>query len=253
MKVFIAVFIFTISFGIWGQGISSVAVVSDSTSTIIHDIQDIMQAIQTVSNTLETVKGLSNMIQNQIKSVESLSSGTFDGLVQAWDYQVESLGNFSSVLEQADALPYMSKITESESYMSTKDSVKNLQKALKQDSNLLHATQATVRNAKQRADSFKNIQSASQNTQSTVAQLQLTTEAIGLVQGQLADVNSNLVALNMSVQTQADVAAAQNAINQRQGKEFATRNDDVTKSKISDADAHEAYQAPKDSNSNEWF
>lgn len=252
MKRILAIVIFLMTVNVWGQGVSSVAVVSDSTQTLIHNIQDVMNAIQTVSNTLETVKGLSSMLQNQIKSFESLSNGTFDGLVQAWDYQVESLGNFSSVLDQADALPGLRKITDSESYLNTKDSVKNLQKALRQDSNLLHATQATVKNAQQRAESFKNIQSASKNTQSTVAQLQLTNEAIGLVQGQLADVNSNLVALNMSVQTNNDAMAAQNEINQRMGKEFATGEDDVTKRRISDKDAHDVYQAPSDGNAADW-
>lgn len=195
-KMIICLFIFLISF--YGFAQISVNIVKEAVTSFIHHVQ-------MLEHMAEQVSQANQMVQYQIQSLESLSQGDFEGIVEAVNYQAQSIGEFSNIVNDLDYLKefeVLKQLLDSNDFNAFALDVQCLSDSVYASSDFLSKTLDLIENTEYRIERQQKIQSLSQNTNSIVGQLQLQQQSIALLQGELSDIVTASAALNNAIGTQ---------------------------------------------------
>jgi hypothetical protein len=165
--------------------------------TIAARIQQLQDLASQVQNGIQTLEAADEMVQYQIQSLQQLSSGTWQGFVNAWDYETSALNNFAYLSSQIQPL---------NAAVDTTTFVKTWTAA----SGIVHSTDSLVKDTQMREALWKGNLGSSSAANTTVGQLQAVDQGLQLVGGEVEDMNMTLGATKQYFVTRAEIEDAQN-------------------------------------------
>lgn len=220
------------------HGQVGVVVIQDSPDTMKTRIQDFMHQIEMAEKTVEQLRLATVMIENQVRTIESLSEGDFEHFAEAFTYQTNSIMQFSELIDGFDYLGELEDfqaILESEEFDVFRTDVRCLSDSMRSSNNLLQKTLSLVKNTEYRLERQKDIRELSQSTSSVTGQLQLTNESLGLLSSELQDILIASVAMNNMVATEEKNTEIKQELKKRYAEEFFDSNDtSAFESEVSD-------------------
>jgi hypothetical protein len=243
MKNIFIIFFLVLSVGsLFSQ--TSVAVVADSPATIIAQINQFISSVRMIEEAVNQVKNTYDVLQAQLKAIESLSQGNLDGISQAISYEEQSISNFNHLINGFDYLKQiddLDKLLDSPDFNVFKANVSCLDDSMQASGEFLKSSVSLIKNSQKRIEAQKNIQTLSGETQSITGQLQLQQESLSLLAGELEDVITSSAALNNSVLTQQKNDEVKSKLQKRIADQIKFSTDtSVFKSKVSDSDYNDA-------------
>lgn len=185
-------------------------------ATIANYISTAESWVQTVQNGVSQLQTATQALQYQIMAVQQLSQGSWDSFVRAWNDETVALNNYTQLVNNMPSLSQIQAVQQlvnSEGYQDYKQSLSQLDTQWGYASNIVHTTDSLIQNTKQRQQLWGEIQSQSSTTgNDDVAQLQIMNQALGLLGGELRDVNVNMGSWKDYYVAQAEQAKLQQQI-----------------------------------------
>jgi hypothetical protein len=158
----------------------AVGIVSDTDpGTLISRLQMLQSMASQVQNAIQQLQEADQMVQYQYMALQQLSAGGWQGFVNAWNQETNTLSTFANLSSQIPAL---------NDSMSMADFMKSWNAA----SNIVHATDTLIKDSQARQQLWSQTQADSASSQTFVGQMQTVNRALGLLGGEIADVNLNL-------------------------------------------------------------
>jgi conjugal transfer/entry exclusion protein len=196
MKKPAAVFFFVVAISLssFAQIPTTVTSITDP-GTLIYRIQEAQNAAQTIENAIQQLQTADQALQYQIMSLQNLTHGSWQGFVNAWNDETVALNGYIAVV---DNMPSLSQITavadlvQSQGYKNAVSQLQTLQANWANASNVVHTTDNLVKNTANRQQLWSNIQANSSGNQSTLGQLETMNQALGLLGGEIQDLNTNM-------------------------------------------------------------
>ena len=221
-----------------------VGVVTDSAATEQTRIQEFIDRVQMLQNMVEQIQQTNSMIQNQVRALESLSEGDFEGFYAAFDYQTKVIGQFNDIVSGFDYLKEIEALDEllsTEEFDAFKVDVSCLAESFDASNDFLQSTLDLVQNTSYRIDQQKKLGGKARETESLVGQLQLTNQSLGLLSNELSDILVTSIALNNAILTEEKNKEIKEKISEQRSKEiFYSDYGDFFESEVSDEEFSDA-------------
>lgn len=200
MRRYVIPFFFVLCTGLlYAQVPTPVSIVTDSLKTAYTQIEQTAQMIAQVQKA-------TSMLENQIKTLEALGQGDWDGLVKAFNYQNQALGEFSAFLDDdfglLEDLDEFNKLLESDDFKALQTDTSIMSDIFDSSNNAMQSLNRMVQGAQIRMQQSQNINEVISNTSSFTAQLQATNQQLGLLNSAMADTLLSIIALDKAVVTQ---------------------------------------------------
>ena len=147
--------------------------------TIVHYIQELQQLANNVQNGIQQLQEADAMVQYQIQALQQLSSGSWQGFVNAWDYETGTLNNSAALASQ---VPEINDSMDLATFMKTWNAA----------TNVVHSTDYLIKDTQMRQQLWQQQMNNSAASNGPVGQLQAANQALALLGGEVADINMNL-------------------------------------------------------------
>jgi conjugal transfer/entry exclusion protein len=181
-----------------------VEIITDSATTVTNQLLDYVEQVQQVSSMVEEVILLTEVVENQILAMESLAEGDFDGVVEFFAYEAETMAKFSSVMDGLTEIKAFSDFTSSDSYETLSNTSDEMRDALKATSNVLYETQDLIDDTQYRLEKSEDLFNLSKSSTTSLEQVQIMNQQMSLLQGQLSDLTKCAVATAQETAVYAD-------------------------------------------------
>ena len=219
-------FIVAISFSSFAQIPTTVTSITDP-GTLVQRIEDAMNAAKTIENAIQQLQTADQALQYQIMALQNLSHGSWQGFVNAWNDETVALNGYIAVV---DNMPSLSQITavadlvQSQGYKNAIGHLQTLRRNWANASNIVHTTDNLVKNTATRQQLWSNIQVNSNGNQSTLGQLETMNQALGLLGGEIQDLNINMGSWKDYYVAQIEQQQMQQRIQQQEADGFIEGN-----------------------------
>ena len=195
--------------------------------TIIDRINQAQRFAQTIENAIQQLQTASESLQYQIQALQQLSTGSWQGFVNAWNDETVALNGYTQILEQMPSLAdiqAVSDLIQSQGYKAALSNMQSLMKNWSLASNIVHSTDNLVKNTAYRQELWNDAMSNSANSQSTVGQLQTLNQALGLLGGEVQDLNLNMGSWKDYFVAQVEQQQMQQRIQDQEASDFMEGN-----------------------------
>jgi len=179
------------------QAVAAAAAESATGSTELAKVANTLStAISTAQEAIYTFQAM----QAQVQALQSLSQGDWEGFVQAVDYETQAIGTVNAAWQSLPDMkaisPELATYVGSSDYQTASTTIGNLATNWANFDNVVQQTNGTIQDMKYRAQMAGRIMEESKEPQndSPVSQLQLTTQELGLVEGDLQDMEDTTLA-----------------------------------------------------------
>jgi len=165
-----------------------VEVTVDSWATSYFQTEDLIKLGSQIQNSIAMLDSMNQMVQYQYQALKTLSSGTWDGLVQFSNQETQALGNFNNAVDQLHAINPSLDLTD------LTKAAQNAYNISAAGSNVLNSANAVYQNA---STNYKNLQAAladSHNADSIVNATQAVGETLGALGSSMNDIETLLYA-----------------------------------------------------------
>jgi conjugal transfer/entry exclusion protein len=195
MKAIIAASVLTsIAFCGFAQVPVTVTSITDP-GTLVQRINDAQHFAQTIQNAVQQLQTATESLQYQIMALQELEKGSWQGFVNAWNDETVALNGYIQIVDQMPSLSQIQAVADlvqSQGYKAAVSDLRTLQGNWARAGNIVHTTDTLIKNTATRQQLWSQIQSQSSSSQSAIAQLQTMNEALGLVGGEVRDLNMNM-------------------------------------------------------------
>ena len=195
--------------------------------TIIDRINQAQRFAQTIENAIQQLQTASESLQYQIQALQQLSTGSWQGFVNAWNDETVALNGYTQILAQMPSLAdiqAVSDLIQSQGYKAALSNMQSLMKNWSLASNIVHSTDNLVKNTAYRQQLWNDAMSNSANSQSTVGQLQTLNQALGLLGGEVQDLNLNMGSWKDYFVAQVEQQQMQQRIEDQEASNFMEGN-----------------------------
>lgn len=203
--------------------VQPVVVVTDSLATQAWQLEQAVQAIETVKNGVA-------MIQYQIKALESLDQGSLDGFIQYMDNQTRTVAAMQTGLQNALQLTAQYDAEGNAIYnadiLNAAQAAQNLRSRMDNINNLLYAAGQLSNNAQDRNAEALRLSALADTATSPVQQMQILNDQFGLLQADLRDISFLLQVSNAAVLEERERERAEKEYNEKMKADFFTGKSD---------------------------
>jgi hypothetical protein len=209
--------------------VQPVTVVTESLATLRDRIEQFNDRVIMIRNLVNQVQLLNSIVQNQIRSVEQLKEGDWQGIVYAYSYQAESIRDFSDFLDNLDYfddIQFLQDIMRNDEYNAFHTDISCLADSMYATNSFLFKTLNLVNNTEYRLRRYQTIQEQSQSSDSLIEQLQLNNQSLGLLSQEIGDVLLASTALNAAIATEMANEQIKNEIQQQQATAIIHTDED---------------------------
>jgi conjugal transfer/entry exclusion protein len=182
--------------------------------TILYYINEGQRYANTIENAIQMLQTADTSLQYQIQALQQLDSGTWQGFVNAWNDETVSINGYTSLVASLPSLSQIQTVADlvnSSDYTAALAGMRTLQTNWGYATNIVHSTDNLVKNTSNRQTLWAQAQAASAYANGPVAELQAVNQELGLIGGEVQDMNLNL-------QAWKDYFVAQNEQQQMQAK-----------------------------------
>ena len=215
-----------VSFSAFSQIPTTVTSITDP-GTLIQRIQDAQNAAQTIENAIRQLQTADQALQYQIVALQNLSHGSWQGFVNAWNDETVALNGYIAVVDHMPSLAQITAVADlvqSQGYKNAVGQLQTLQTNWANASNIVHTTDNLVKNTATRQQLWSNIQANSNGNQSTLGQLETMNQALGLLGGEMQDLNINMGSWKDYYVAQFEQQEMQQKIQQQEADGFIEGN-----------------------------
>ncbi len=199
----LAIAAFSISFVAgYAQFVTLSQIVGNSDpGTMAYYVNSLANALQTAQNTVSEVENTTAMLQAQYDALKSLSTGSWDGFVTAFDDETKALQDYSTVIAQLptlggpDGFEAINKLVQTAGYQDMAQSSANIATSMTAADRAVDATNTLYKNTIVRGQLWPQLLAQSKSTDSVTSQLQSLNSAMSLLGGELADLHTTLNAV----------------------------------------------------------
>ncbi len=204
--------------------------------TIAERLADAERFAQTIQNAIQQLQTASQALQYQIQAAQDLGQGGWNGFVKAFDDEEAAISSYTSLVDNMPSLSDIAAVNDlinTQGYQAAKVNLDALNTRWYNADQAVHQTDTLFKNTATRENLWAQIQDQSQNGQnknSTVSQLQLLDQQLGLLGGEMTDVHATLASYKqyeVALREQQDMARrvqVQQMDNYYTGTAFASEN-----------------------------
>ena len=160
--------------------------------TIAGRIQELEDLAQQIQNGIQTLRAADEMVEYQIQALQQLSQGTWQGFVNAWDYETGALNNFAYLSSQIAPL---SDAVDMATFMKTWSAA----------TTIVHSTDNLIKNTQMREALWQQTTASAQTSNGLLSQLQAANQALGLLGGEVQDIHMALGAWKQYFVTRQEI------------------------------------------------
>jgi hypothetical protein len=229
MKKMFLLFMVFISMNAFSQGLTGVKIIDDSELTKSYQINDFVNQLKFLKQTVEEVRLATDTLNTQMRAIESLSQGDLDGFLDYFEYQSRAIGQFSDLVDNMDYLEEIDSLKvllDSDDFNAFKVNLDSLKKSMRSSNNFLRKTNSLVKNAQERSQRQEKIFQDAGKKDSITGQLQLQSESLSLLSGNIQDLIISSTALNNALVTWQEAAEINEKIRQEMAEEVFYGDDD---------------------------
>lgn len=186
----------------WAQGPAGAAAGGAESGALTTKLANVVNTLETAISTAQEAVYAFQALQQQAQALKSLSSGNWQGFVSAVNEEAQAMGTIDAAWKALPSLGQLKQISQfvaSSSYATANQAVGDLAANWANFNNVVEDTDMTARDFSYRAQLEKQIMAEAQASNgdgsvSLGAQLQLTQESLGVVQGDLSDLETTTLA-----------------------------------------------------------
>lgn len=186
----------------WAQGALGAAAAGAESGALTTRLANVVNTLETAISTAQEAIYAFGALQQQVEAVKSLANGNWQGFVDAVNYEAQAMGTINAAWKALPSLGQMKQIAQfvaSSNYATASRNVGNLAANWANFNNVVKDTNITARDFSYRAQLERQILAQAQvansdGSVSLAAQLQLTQESLGVVQGDLSDLATSVLA-----------------------------------------------------------
>ena len=139
-----------------------------------------------LNNTISTVQTGTRMVENQIRSAQSLAEGNWEGFVNAVRFQNAAMMDFAGALDGMAQVDWFDGVTNLPEFQELKEAGYDLADLGNASRNLVESINSMYLNSKQRLDAMSNLNDVARG-QDMVGQMQIMNQQLGLLGGTITD------------------------------------------------------------------
>ena len=194
-------------------------------------VTEAAEEVRRLNELVRQVQLMNEMVQAQVRVIEDLSEGDWEGILDAYQEQANALYAFNDVMlgmDETFANLNMDELAGSESLSAMQDGIGEFTTAYASTADVLGEARRLGRNAVWRADRMAELQVMSAADPGLARQLQIENSQLSLLSGQLGEIQYVLSAIAAADEIEIRQDQAAQEITEQRREDFWENNLDET-------------------------